>query len=155
MIKKQRSKFLLIALIILPGCSNPKSSLTTSTISTQFATLDEKITFIQKYLKVNRAYQDLDFVINYNDNSGGMIPGPGDWDIRVIAKVPAAEIVLWTSGLDPIKSANSAWVKTLPARIDYTGVSSWYKARGANLLLGVDPKNAVIVYWHTTQAQIN
>jgi hypothetical protein len=32
----------------------------------------------------------------YHDNSGGMVPGPSDWDIQAVLKVASQDLSAWT-----------------------------------------------------------
>ena len=100
--------------------------------------------FLEQYVKFRRTYEDLDFVISFKNNSGGLVPGPSDWDIRIVAHVPSADLAQWTKGLQPTASPDIDWLKVLPGRIDYSGVSAWFQS--GSRLVGMDERNAIVVY---------
>ena len=135
---------LLLAMICTPGCNKTSGPASTETSSTKFSTLSEKVEFLEQYVVFRRTYEDLDFVISYVNNSGGMVPAPADWDIRAVAQVPPAELAQWTKGMKPTSSPDIDWLSVLPDGIDHSGVSEWFQS--GNRLVGVDRKNAIIVY---------
>ena len=144
MTKRYSIPLLLLAIIYVPGCSGTDRPPSTETASTKFSKLSEKVEFLEQYIKFQRTYEDLDFVISFQNNSGGLVPGPRDWDIRIVAQVPPAELAQWTKGLQPTSSPDIDWLGVLPGRIDYSGVSAWFQS--GSRLVGVDEGNAIIVY---------
>ena len=134
----------LFAMIYLAGCGNWEGPPTTETSSSKFNTLSEKVAFLEQYVKFRRTYQELDFVITYRNNSYGLVPGPSDWDIRIVARVRSADLAQWTEGLEATASPDVDWLEALPGRIDHTGVSAWFQS--GKRLVGVDKRNAIIVY---------
>ena len=138
-----KTPLLLPIALLIVGCgrSGPAS---TNTSSDKFATLAEKAAFLQEYVSFNRNYRQLDFSIRYTNNSGGMVPGPSDWDVCIVAEVPPAELAAWQSGLKPAASPDTEWVTKLPTAIDVSGVSQWFQDGG--VLVGVDQANSVILY---------
>jgi hypothetical protein len=106
------------------------ASLTTDTRSAQFATDAEKIAFLGRYITLYSAIEATEFHIVYHDNSGGAVPGPSDWDVRVALKVAPADASAWTSGLQEINDTDvdlswgtdllpdaSRWARTSQPRI--------------------------------------
>ncbi len=73
-------------------------SLTTNTYSSQFSNDAEKIAFLKRYLILHSAIESTEFHIVYHDNSSG-IPGPSDWDMRIVLKVAPRNLVLWHKNL--------------------------------------------------------
>ncbi len=142
--KRYSVLLLLFTMICVPGCGGSGSPPTTETSSTKFSTLSEKVVFLEQYVKFRRTYEDLDFVISFKNNSGGLVPGPSDWDIRIVAHVPSADLAQWTKGLQPTASPDIDWLKVLPGRIDYSGVSAWFQS--GSRLVGMDERNAIVVY---------
>ena len=95
--KDARLSILLVAIVCaMIGCAD--ESLTTHTSSTQFATKEEKIDFLNRYL-VNRAgLLDAEYRIDYQDNGSGRgVPGPSDYDIYMIVRILPDSIDAWTS----------------------------------------------------------
>jgi len=139
------SIIILLLLAALTGCgpfgqSGPPS---TDTSSSSIPALADRIEFLQTYLTFKRQFEKLEFNINYKNNGGGLIPGRSDWDIRLVAKVPAHELPLWTDGLNS-STENGQWVSETAREIDVSGVDSWY--RGDRKVVGIDQKNSIVVY---------
>ncbi len=122
----------------------------TDTSSAGFATLAEKAAFLQEYVLFRRSYLQLDFDIEYHDNSSGSdaVPGPSDWDIRIVAVVPANELPAWTSGLTPVTVVDTKWLVGVTGSINLDGVDQWFQKAG--VVVGVDEINAVVVYRNAT-----
>ena len=130
--------------LILVGCDS--KSLTTNMLSSNFSTNKEKIEFLEQYLKLKRKYKKLDFYINYQDNSTGLIPGPSDWDICLIAVVPSSELDLWVSKLKKInKTPELKFLSKVPTDIDYSKVTEWYY-HSTNSFVGIDRIENIIMY---------
>lgn len=144
--RKTFFKGLLIgAVLLLTSCSQSgPPSVRSSSADAGFVTLSDKVEFVEQYLSFRRTYEALDFVVFYQNNSSGLVLGPSDWNIQLVAKIPKAEIPRWTEGLNAVTAANTDWLEYLPGEIDYSGISAWYASD--NRLVGVDKVNAVIVY---------
>jgi hypothetical protein len=140
-----------MSLLLLPflylGCSDtgPPS---TNRSSNEFTTLAEKVAFLNQYVSFDRNYDRLDFSITYHNNSAGMVPGPSDWDIRIVAQVPPVELTKWSSGMSRIDNPELGWAAGIPTAIDYSSVRNWFQGRGA--LVGIDEAHAVVLYRSTT-----
>lgn len=135
----------------LMGCdSSIEQSKTTNTLSSEFSTLEAKVEFLQRYFTPERNYQKLDFAINYRDNSTGMIPGPSDWDIALVAVVPPVELNTWISGLKKsLQTPNTKWLARIPTAIDYSQISEWYDS-GFSSVVGINRDSGVVVYRNVT-----
>jgi len=121
----------------------------TDTSSTAFTTLSDRVTFLEKYMLFRRNYQALDFVIHYRNNGYGWGAGPSEWDIRIVAVVPADELALWTTGLEPVSPDDTSWLVEVPTKIDYSGVRQWYAKHSDithGVLTGIDTEKSVVVY---------
>ncbi len=70
--------------------------------------------------------------ILYQNNGGGMVPRHHDWDIRLLAVVPSAELDDWIpEGAEPNSDPPPGWLTELPGNIERAGITEWYrKARG-------------------------
>ncbi len=145
------STILIGLLLLIAGCDS--DSKTTNTKSSTFKAKKEKITFLEKYVTFKRNYEELDFYISYQDNSGGMLSAPSDWDIGLIAIVPQNEINLWFKGLNKIDSLadqNKIWLQKLPGALDSSKITEWYEI-GAHSFVGVDSINRIVVYKNSTR----
>lgn len=140
------SIFILMLLPSLNGCGSGEQSgpPSTDTRSTTIPELADRIDFLQTYVSFDRQYEQLEFNINFKNNSGGFVPGPSDWDIQLVAKVPPHEIPLWTEGLKPSSEEEGLWLSWLAPEIDVSGVDIWYRTSGK--VIGVDQKNSIIAY---------
>ena len=68
---------------------------TTDTWSFDFDNRDEKLSFLADYLLAPSEVLDAEYHIVFYDNSGGFVPGPSDWDIRVAVKIHPEDLTLW------------------------------------------------------------
>jgi hypothetical protein len=88
--------------------STRQKGLTTDTRSSELPNEQAKIEFLKKYLKLHSEIDATEFHIRYQDNSG-IVPGPSDWDIEVVMKVPKDKLGLWTTGLQKADQADLSW----------------------------------------------
>jgi hypothetical protein len=136
--------FILVLILLFAGCgqSGPPS---TKTSSSGFATLAERAKFLREYVSFRRSYQTLDFDILYQNNGGGLVPGPSDWDVRLVATVPAAELPDWIqAGVKTSAAPDLAWLTSVPTTLDLSGVSVWYV--DGKRIVGLDRIRSIVVY---------
>jgi hypothetical protein len=133
----------LSGLVAIGGCtkSGPPS---TDTTSAAFGTLDEKVAFLEQYVRFRRGYRELDFAVRYLNNSGGIAPAPSEWDVRIVAAVPPAELDAWTSGLSRASAPEADWLAEVPTSIDCSGVTEWFS--DGDVDVGVDRERSIVVY---------
>ncbi len=105
--------------------------------------MEEKTSFLHQYVAFQRSYTTLDFDISYNNNGVGRVPGPSDWDIRLVATVPEAELQQWIpTDISPSEQTQPPlWVKTVPTSLDLSTITEWY---GEDL--GIDRQRCIVVY---------
>lgn len=77
-------------------------SYSTDSWSTSFPDREEKLGFLEEYLVLPSEVRDAEYHIVYQDNSGGLVPGPSDWDIRAALRVEQEDMALWTEGMNRI-----------------------------------------------------
>ena len=144
-------------LILLSSCSsNLKTSRpqnlgppTVSQLSTERSTLEERIAFIEQYVTFRRSYLDLEYDVFYQNNGGGLVSGPSDWDIRILAVVPSGDVDDWISPqAQQIERNLPEWLDRMPGTIATRGINEWY-ADGSSVI-GIDRAAAIILYWNTT-----
>ena len=133
----------------LQACDNTRGLDTTETTSAQFKSLAEKVVFLETYVSFRRTYENSNLISVIYNNRGGMVPGPSDWNIRIIAKVPENELKDWTRDISITATPDLSWLSTLPTGIDYRGISMWYK--DDYRIIGVDEANGIIAYQNATQ----
>ena len=146
-----RASAIVVLVTFLLGCGQggPPS---TQTMSAKFATLGEKTSFLHQYVTFRRTYQTLDFAISFQNNSGGGVPGPSEWDVRLVATVPPTELPAWIPlGATTAATATAApsppdlgWLKAVPTNLDLSGVHEWYAVAGRTV--GIDRARSIVVY---------
>ena len=139
-----KTLLLLLLTFILYGCSE---SRTISKGSDAFTTLEQKIGLLKKYVNLNgKNFKTLDYHIIYQDNSTGMVPGPSDWDICIIAEIPETEISVWIEGLKTLtEHPNMDGFERVSTKIDYTKINEWYHLSGSSFV-GLNRKKRILVY---------
>ena len=136
--------FILALTVLLVGCK-PSGPATTKTKSSAFATIAERTNFLNDYVTFRRTYETLDFDIMYQNNGGGMAPGRADWDVRLVATVPASELQAWIpAGANPSTAPDIAWLKTVPITLDVSHVSEWYV--DGKRIVGIDRAKRIVVF---------
>jgi len=139
-----RRFFLIIAALFIVGCK-PRGPATTHTASTKFPTVAERADFLHQYVSFRRTYETLDFEIKFQNNGGGLLPAPSDWDVRIVATVPEAELEAWVPpGVSAAPVHDTDWLKSIPTILDLTGVNEWYSVGGR--VIGLDRSKRIVVY---------
>jgi hypothetical protein len=72
-----------------------RPSLTTHTRSDTLLTPQERVSFLARYLRLRSAVSDAAFVIDYHDNSTGLVIGPSDWRVWAGLRLPQGTMSLW------------------------------------------------------------
>ena len=136
--------FILIVAVLLAGCK-PSKPATTKTTSSGFATVAERANFLHEYVTFRRTYETLEFDISYQNNGSGIVPGPSDWDVRLITTVPASDLQAWVPpGVTAGPAPDLDWVKTVPTTLDLSGVMEWYV--DGKRVVGLDRTRRIVVY---------
>lgn len=140
----------LLILMLLTGCV-PTSSVPSSVaeISSSRTLLADRVQFIERYVTFQRQYDALEYDVTYINNSHGMVPGPSDWDIRIVAQVPKGDLPLWIpADIERHDDPPPSWVMGLPGALPTNGVTEWYRRSG--LEIGVDRHSSIIAYRSTS-----
>jgi hypothetical protein len=143
----------VLLLTALAACGAPggaSTSLTTDTRSAQFATEAEKIAFLRRYVRLYSPVEATEFHIVYHDNSGGRVPGPSDWDMRVALKVAPADVPAWTGGLRESDGAgaNLSWgIDLFPneGRWAHTSHPRVYERAGGGVLVAAFAPEGIVL----------
>ncbi len=100
---------MILWLLSCTALNEPNRS--TDTRSSQFATDAEKIAFLQQYLTLPSPVEAAEYHIVYHDNSTGGVPGPSDWDMRVVLRVAPTQLEGWTVDMQPVAAdaVDLAW----------------------------------------------
>ena len=103
---------LIVTILLVIGCSS--SSNSTDTHSRTLPDLKSRKEFAARYFKFPTEVEELSFHIVYHDNSGGLAPGPSDWDIQILAKVKNENLAQWHSKMPPASdNLDLEWLKDL------------------------------------------
>src|SRR5882672_3262432 len=96
----------LMSVIVVCSCHS-RPSMTTHKRSSEMSSNAEKIAFLSRYLSAKSTIEAAEFIIDYQDNSGGGVPAPSDWDIQAAMKVQSGDTTLWAEGLDRVLSEDT------------------------------------------------
>ena len=146
---------MLVVALSLNACQQTKDTTSTNdrstdTWSSSFDDQAEKLAFLSEYLIAPSEILDAEYHIVYHDNSGGLIPGPSDWDIRAVIKVTPEDIPLWTAGMNklvPRQIDNTMWNDLQSQRFSWEerGYALYYKRPDARTYLVVYPYDGIIM----------
>lgn len=129
--------------------SGPPSVAETSSAR---ANIGDRVRFIENYVTFRRNYTTLDYDITYQNNNDGLLPAPSDWDIRLIASVPRAEIEDWVpAGAEKTDGPTPEWLKGMPGSIERDGISEWYRKSGT--MVGIDRERSIVTYRSTSMPE--
>ena len=81
-------RFLILLLVFMAFPAQAQRTadidLSTDTHSSTFATAEERVEFLNRYLDFPSPPKDAQFTLIYFDNLQGFPPGPSDWDMRMV-----------------------------------------------------------------------
>jgi hypothetical protein len=141
---------LLVSVLIaaaFTGCS--KGPAPVAETSAARPALADRVRFIENYVTFRRKYDKLEYGVMYQNNSGGMVAGPSDWDVRLIAVVPPKDVDGWIpAGVDKDEGAPPQWVRDLPGTIENDGITEWYGKSGTEV--GIDRARSIVAYRNTS-----
>lgn len=141
-------RLLLIALMILGGCtsSGPPSG---SETSAERPELSDRIDFIEQYVTFDRSYERLEYDVTFHNNGGRSLPGPSDWNIKLLAIVPNNEVADWIpENATRSEEEPPEWVSAMANDISVVGITEWHRVWGVEV--GIDRATSTIAYRNTT-----
>lgn len=131
-------------MLLVAGCSDNSGPPTVSETSSATAVLAERVEFIEKYVKFRRKYKQLEYDVSYL-NGGSFVPGPSEWDIRIVAMVDPNEIDQWTiPEKRNLNMETPEWVNSTAQTLEVDGISEWYTDGGRTV--GIDRERGVVAY---------
>ena len=138
---------LFSSLLIMAGCTGGSIAgvdRTTDTRSTNLATEAEQIEFLGEYVNLKSAVSETEFHIVYHDNSGGMVPGPSDWDVRAVMVVD--DVALWIEGKTVVGTADFSWADSMVGEGLRPSGSPQYFSNGSTTIAVYEPENIILFY---------
>ena len=139
-----RYSILLLFVFAVVGCKASSGPPSTSQTSATTRGLAERIKIVETYVNFRRQYEALEYSIDYENNGGGMVPGPSDWDIRLVAQIPGPELEDWIgANMKPDVTPHKPWHQ-FGTEIDVSGVDEWFRNGGR--VVGIDRENRIVVY---------
>jgi len=137
--------FTVFALLLAVGCNGKTGPPSVTETSAARPVLADRIRFVETYVKFKRKYDDLEYDIFYQNNGGGLVPGPSDWDVRIVAIVPPDEIDNWKIvGKLDASIATPKWVAATARSIDTGLITEWYT--DGNRTVGIGRSHNVVAY---------
>lgn len=114
-------------------------NITTHTNSSVFRSKDEKFSFLKKYYVVISDVEDVEYIIDYYDNSSGFPPGPSDSYIRVALKINPQDIGKWLKGYEeiPAEEMGKGWLNDLPNTKEWniSSTPKYYKQNNSMMVI--------------------
>ena len=127
------------------GCDNSSGPPSIKETSEARPLLVDRIKLLEQYVTFRREYEQLEYDIVYRINSAGLVAGPSEWDVRLIAVVPENEVHLWRKGVE-LQSVEAVpdWVLETATSIDVSSIKEWYvEGRTA---IGIDEQQRLVAY---------
>ena len=150
-----KSIHFLIVFLILPVYAQRPATPATTDLSTDiqsstFATAEERVEFLNRYLDFPSPPKDAQFTLVYHDNSQGFPPGPADWDLRMVVWIEPLDAPLWIKDMKEVEaSPDFDWVLDLSPDIDRTMLENaqYFEIPGKRAAM---PKEGVVALWYST-----
>jgi hypothetical protein len=102
----------VLAVALLSACT--EKSRSTDTKSTSLSTAKERAAFLCAYALCASPVKDAAFHVVFHDNSGGLLAGPDDSDIRAVVSVEKDDLEKWTRSCTPARvEARPEWLSEI------------------------------------------
>jgi hypothetical protein len=139
---------LLLIFILMSACgvTDNASSRTTDTRSSDLGGEAEQINFLGQYVTLRSAVSETEFHIVYHDNSGGLVPGPTDWDIQSVMWVE--DVSAWIGDKEMVDSADFSWVESLVDDSVRPSSQPVYYANSSTTIAVFEPEK--LIYFRST-----
>lgn len=139
---------LLALILLISSCNSVASpSLSTDTRSSELGTEGEQIAFLGRYVVLKSAVSETAFHIVYHDNSGGLVGGPSDWDIRAVMRVE--DVGAWVDGKTRVETADFSWVEgVVTERLRPSGEAVYYS--NGTTVIAVFEEERIVFFRSTT-----
>jgi hypothetical protein len=144
-----------IIAFLVTACHQDK---TINVFSKDLKSLKEKEEILDKYIRKQSQVLDSEYYIRYQDNNGGLVPGPSDYYISVALKVNPDSIYNWVNYLEPTDSFKiDDWnqLKLNPNSWELKGPASFYRSSlGTELKVVFKKYNIVLAQYSTMPINI-
>lgn len=98
--------------LLLVGCKS--ATRTTDKRSSEIKSKELKLAFVKDYFASPTSVQDVEFHIVVHDNSGGLLLGPSDSDLKAAVKVTPDQVARWAAGCTAARlEARPEWIEPL------------------------------------------
>ena len=143
--RMRRVLLAFLATVALDGCGGKAEPASTDMSSDDLPTLEQRVEFLERYVTFRRTYSDLSFHVLYHNNGGGLVAGPSEWDIRLVAVIQPTELGGWVPPDSAAKATTDVqWLADVPGSERAAKISEWYTAPG--LVVGIDRERSVVAY---------
>ncbi len=138
------NRLALVAVLSLAGCN--EKSRSTDTRSTTLKTARERTGFLCAYALCASPVKDSAFHVVFHDNSGGLLAGPDDSDIRAIVSVDKDDLEKWTRSCVPARvEARPEWLNEIAKGTTLVPTSAPDGYRCGNELRAIHVKDGLVV----------
>ena len=143
---------LLLVFLLLPAHAQRTATpdLSTNTQSRSFATPEERLAFLARYLNFRSEPRDAQYHLFYKDNSLGLVPGPSDCDFRIVLWLEPADVPLWLQDVREVEvSGGFDWVSELSPDLGASLLAEarYFEASGKRAAL---LQEGVLALWYST-----
>jgi hypothetical protein len=142
-------RLVFICLLSIMSCETKNKSI--DIYSHDVKTKEEKINILKEYLNIESGLIDAEYHIWFKDNSGGMVPGPSDYNLTLALRIAPDSLDNWTRGLKRSEPTGPIhyWDK-LKLDWDLTSTPEYYFSDYKNQIKMVYRKEGVILAKYST-----
>jgi hypothetical protein len=141
---------ILILTFLIGSCHSDK---TINVFSKDIKDQKEKEEILNKYLNKHSRVLDSEYYIKYQDNGGGLVPGPSDYYISVALKLQPDSIYNWVSHLEPttpFKTDDWEGLSLNPKSWELIGKTKYYRSSlGTELKVVYTEQNIILAQYST------
>ncbi|HEV3191562.1 MAG TPA: hypothetical protein VGY54_13730 [Polyangiaceae bacterium] len=137
----------------IPAAEDPRAadsaSMTTHTRSDSLPTPEERVSFLGRYLHLRSPLHDAAFVIDYHDNSTGLVPGPSDWRVWAGMQLPPGAMSSWLQETRPCEQKPDLELDAIVPATWKVSSEGRCLERGGTTLIAHTPEDILVVFAQT------